>query len=54
VLAKLLQVIKNCVPRADQRDPQEVIDEVLGVCEGALRMRYREVEIPLSADMASA
>ncbi|WNV10177.1 hypothetical protein [Tardiphaga sp. 709] len=54
VLAKLLQVIKNCVPRADQRDPQEVIDEVLGVCESALRMRYREVDIPLGADMASA
>jgi hypothetical protein len=54
VLAKLLQVIKNCVPRADQRDPQEVIDEVLRVCERALQLHYREVDVPLNADMASA
>jgi hypothetical protein len=40
IVLKLVDVIKQNVPRADQRSPEEVLDEVLSECAKALKAKY--------------
>lgn len=40
VLSRFLRMIKDTVPSADQRPPEEVLDEVLSECENALAAKY--------------
>ena len=41
---KLVALIKENVPRADDRDPQSVLDEVLDECAKALQAKYGAVQ----------
>ena len=40
MLHRLVRVIEDCVPEADQRSSNEVLEELLGVTERALRAHY--------------
>ncbi|WP_407146347.1 hypothetical protein [Bradyrhizobium sp. ORS 86] len=40
IVLKLVDVIKQHVPQADQRPPEEVLDEVLAECAKALQTKY--------------
>ncbi|MHC2241118.1 terminase small subunit-like protein [Bradyrhizobium elkanii] len=40
IVLKLVDVIKQNIPQADQRPPEEVLDEVLAECAKALRAKY--------------
>lgn len=40
IVLRLVDVIKQNVPRADQRPPEEVLDEVLAECAKALKAKY--------------
>ncbi|MEZ0061899.1 hypothetical protein ABIF26_007442 [Bradyrhizobium elkanii] len=40
IVLKLVDVIKQHVPQADQRPPEEVLDEVLAECAKALQAKY--------------
>jgi len=40
IVLKLVDVIKQNVPKADQRPPEEVLDEVLVECAKALQAKY--------------
>lgn len=42
IAVKLAGVIKRSVPRADQRPPEEVLDEALAACEEALKAKYAD------------
>jgi hypothetical protein len=42
IVTRLVQLIKDRVPRADQRPPEEVREEVMAVCERALRAEYEQ------------
>jgi hypothetical protein len=44
IVLKLVDVIKQNVPRADQRPPEEVLDEVLAECAKALQAKYGKPE----------
>ena len=40
ILIRMTQMIKGAVPKADQRPPEEVLEEVLAVCAKALEAEY--------------
>jgi hypothetical protein len=44
IVLKLVDVIKQNVPKADQRPPEEVLDEVLAECAKALQAKYGQTE----------
>jgi hypothetical protein len=50
VLTRLIQLIKDRVPRAANRDATEVLSEIMGVIDAALVAHYRKA--PLSVDGA--
>jgi hypothetical protein len=49
IIARFLRMIKDTIPRADQRSPEEVLTLALDVCERALRAEFQPV-----ADISSA
>jgi hypothetical protein len=44
VLTRFLRMIKGTVPKADQRSPEEVLEEVIAVCGKALEAEYGTTE----------
>jgi hypothetical protein len=44
IIEGFARMVKATVPRADQRSPEEVLEEVLSISEAALRLHYREPE----------
>jgi hypothetical protein len=40
ILIRMTEMIKGAVPKADQRPPEEVLEEVLAVCAKALEAEY--------------
>lgn len=44
ILARLIRALKDNVPKADQRDPREILDEAMGVIERALKATYARPE----------
>jgi hypothetical protein len=43
IIARFLRMIKDTVPRADQRSPDEVLTLALDVCERALKAEFADV-----------
>jgi hypothetical protein len=41
IIEGFARMVKATVPRADQRSPEEVLEEVLSISEAALRLHYR-------------
>jgi hypothetical protein len=44
ILIRMTEMIKATVPKADQRSPEEVLEEVLAVCAEALKAEYGTAE----------
>lgn len=42
ILARVIRAVKDNVPKADQRDPQEILDEVITTIVGALKGEVRQ------------
>jgi hypothetical protein len=49
IMARFLRMIKDTVPRADQRSPDEVLTLALDVCERALKAEFCDVADAVSA-----
>lgn len=45
IVVKLVDIIKSNVPLADQRPPEEVLEEVLSECAKALQAKYSNHEV---------
>jgi hypothetical protein len=49
VMRRFWQAVKDIVPHADQRDPNEVMSQVIDVCERALRAEFATAAEDISA-----
>jgi hypothetical protein len=53
ILIRMTEMIKATVPKADQRPPEEVLEEVLAVCAKALEAEYSKPASPPEIDTKS-
>jgi hypothetical protein len=45
ILARVIRAVKDNVPKADQRDPREILDEVMTTIVGALKAKYADDDV---------